>query len=96
MLSDINNILENDKDKKDDVNTIPDITTDTIDYLIENKKCICGNEITEKEIETLNALRNKITGNVNSTTINSYKTVLEMWKIILLILQKILQKRQEI
>lgn len=80
MLSDINNILENDKDKKDDVNTIPDITTDTIDYLIENKTCICGNEITEKEIETLNALRNRITGNVNSTTINSYKTVLEMWK----------------
>lgn len=50
MLSDINNILENDKDKKDDVNTIPDITTDTIDYLIENKKCICGNEITEKKL----------------------------------------------
>ena len=80
MLRDINNILEYDKDKQDDVNTIPDITTDTIDYLIENKTCICGNEITEKEIETLNALRNKITGNVNSTTINSYKTVLEMWK----------------
>lgn len=80
MLDDINDILESEKDKKEDINAIPDITTDTIDYLIKNKKCICGNEITDKEIENLNVLRDKITGNANLTKVSSYKNKLEMWK----------------
>lgn len=78
MLDEINNILED--SINNEVDTIPDITTDTIEYLIRKKKCICGNDINDREIEYLNKLRDNITGNISAVKIRQFENKMDMWK----------------
>lgn len=56
LLEQVVKLLSNvDLDGKD----IPDITTDTIDYLILEKRCLCGHEILENSLEHKNLLQLK-------------------------------------
>lgn len=60
---------------------IPDVTSATLDYLIEHKTCLCGHEIGEKEIEYIQELRKLIPPNAIGSYVGQYQSKLEEWKL---------------
>lgn len=60
---------------------IPDITVDTIDYLIGHGECLCGNKIGEKEKEWLENLKKAIPPNVIGSYVGQYQNKIEEWKL---------------
>lgn len=78
LLKDVVQLLKDvDLEGKD----IPDITTATLDYLINNQTCLCGNPIGEKEIKCIEELRKVIPPNVIGSYVGQYQTKIEEWKI---------------
>lgn len=78
LLKDVVQLLKNvDLEGKD----IPNITTATLDYLINNHICLCGNPIGEKEIKYIEELRKVIPPNIIGSYVGQYQTKIEEWKI---------------
>lgn len=74
-------VIEVLKDVKLEGKDIPDITADTLDYLLENGICICGNKIGEKEKESFKDLKKVIFPNVIGSYVGQYQNKLEEWKL---------------
>lgn len=60
---------------------IPDVTSDTLDYLIQHKQCLCGNCIAQKELDYIEELRKVIPPNVIGSYVGQYQRKIEDWKL---------------
>ncbi len=60
---------------------IPDITADTLDYLISHQTCLCGNCIGEKEKTYIEELRKVIPPNVIGSYVGQYQDKFAEWKM---------------
>jgi len=79
LLGQVINMLDNvDLEGKD----IPDITKDTIDYLISEKRCICGHEILKDSLEYKNLIQLKkvIPPEVIGSIVGKFQDRLTEWE----------------
>lgn len=79
LLSEFEVLLEKvDLEGKD----IPGVTVDTLDYLLENKKCLCGADLTEgtAEYAAIIKLREQVPPEMLGGAAGKLKSVLEEWK----------------
>ncbi len=60
---------------------IPDVTGATLDYLLGQKICLCGNCIGEKENAYMEKLRNVIFPNVIGSYVGQYQQKFEEWNL---------------
>lgn len=60
---------------------IPDVTSDTLDYLIQYKQCLCGNCIGQKELDYIEELRKVIPPNVIGSYVGQYQRKIEEWRL---------------
>lgn len=60
---------------------IPDVTADTLDYLISHNTCLCGNCIGEKEKAYIEELRKVIPPNVIGSYVGQYQDKFEEWRM---------------
>lgn len=60
---------------------IPDVTADTLDYLISHDTCLCGNCIGDKEKAYIEELRKVIPPNVIGSYVGQYQEKLKEWKM---------------
>lgn len=79
MLSKYEHLIETvDLEGKD----IPGVTVDTLDYLINSKKCLCGSDLVDgtKEYDTIMKLREQVPPEMLGGAAGKLKDILEDWK----------------